>query len=119
MKDNYLNATLVSSTQNDSNTSNSSQLHFLINATDEVLNQYPKSVAESMKEAFKKKKNKVTVLNGEEQLFLIALPKTDPESLRLAGASVFQALKNENCKEVMIDEVKDLTELQRFAFEQL
>ena len=116
MKDNYLNATLVSSTQNDSNTSNSSQLHFLINATDEVLNQYPKSVAESMKEAFKKKKNKVTVLNGEEQLFLIALPKTDPESLRLAGASVFQALKNENCKEVMIDEVKDLTELQRFAF---
>ena len=116
MTDNYLNATLVSSPQNDSNTSKSSQLHFLINATDEVLNQYPKSVAESMKEAFEKKKNKVTVLNGEEQQFLIALPKTDPESLRLAGASVFQTLKNENCKEVTIDEVKDLTELQRFAF---
>ena len=116
MTDNYLNVTLVSSTQNDSNTSKSSQLHFLINATDEVLNQYPKSVAESMKEAFEKKKNKVTVLNGEEQQFLIALPKTDPESLRLAGASVFQTLKNENCKEVTIDEVKDLTELQRFAF---
>lgn len=116
MTDHYLNATLVSSTQNDSNTSKSSQLHLLINATDEVLNQYPKSVAESMKEAFEKKKNKVTVLNGEEQLFLIALPKTDPESLRLAGASVFQTLKNENCKEVTIDEVKDLTELQRFAF---
>ena len=114
MTDHYLNATLVSSTQNDSNTSKSSQLHLLIN--DEVLNQYPKSVAESMKEAFEKKKNKVTVLNGEEQLFLIALPKTDPESLRLAGASVFQTLKNENCKEVTIDEVKDLTELQRFAF---
>lgn len=116
MTDNYLNATLVSTTQNDSNTSKNSQLHFLINATDEVLKQYPKSVAESMKEAFEKKKNKVTVLNGEEQLFLIALPKTDPESLRLAGASVFQTLKNENCKEVTIDEVKDLTELQRFAF---
>lgn len=116
MTDNYLNATLVSSPQNDSNTSKSSQLHLLINATDEVLNQYPKSVAESMKEAFEKKKNKVTVLNGEEQQFLIALPKTDPESLRLAGAFVFQTLKNENCKEVTIDEVKDLTELQRFAF---
>ena len=98
MTDHYLNATLVSSTQNDSNTSKSSQLHLLINATDEVLKQYPKSVAESIKEAFEKKKNKVTVLNGEEQQFLIALPKTDPESLRLAGASVFQTLKNENCK---------------------
>ena len=116
MTDNYLNATLVSSTQNDNNASKSSQLHFLINATDEVLKQYPKSVVESMNEAFEKKKNKVTVLNGEEQQFLIALPKTDPESLRLAGASVFQTLKNENCKEVTIDEVKDLTELQRFAF---
>ena len=116
MTDHYLNATLVSSTQNDSNTSKSSQLHLLINATDEVLNQYPKSVVQSMNEAFEKKKNKVTVLNGEEQQFLIALPKTDPESLRLAGASVFQTLKNENCKEVTIDEVKDLTELQRFAF---
>ena len=63
MKDNYLNATLVSSTQNDSDTSKSSQFHLLINATDEVLSQYPKSVAESIKEAFEKKKNKVTVLN--------------------------------------------------------
>ncbi len=116
MKDNYLNATLVSSIKNDSNTSKSSRLHFLINATDEVLNQYPKSVAESMKEAFEKKKNKVTVLNGEDHQFLVALPKTDLESLRLAGASVFQALKNENCQEVNINDVKDLDENQKIAF---
>lgn len=116
MTDNYLNVTLVSSTQNDSNTSKSSQLHFLINATDEVLNQYPKSVAESLKEAFEKKKNKVTVINGEDQQFLVALPKTDLESLRLAGASVFQALKNENCPEVNINDVKDLDENQKIAF---
>lgn len=116
MTDQYLNATLVSYNENDTISEKGSPLHFVVNLTDEVLNHYPKSVAESIKEAFEKKKNKVIVSNGDVQQFLIALPKTDSESVRLAGASVFQTLKNEYRKEVTLGEVADLTELQRIAF---
>lgn len=114
MIDNYLNAELILNSQNDNK--NGNELELLINSADEVSNQYPKSVVESIKEAFEKKKNKVIITNGDIQKFLIALPKTDLESLRLAGASVFQALKNENCKEVNINGVQDLDENQRIAF---
>ncbi|MGA9212948.1 leucyl aminopeptidase family protein [Kaistella sp.] len=114
MTDNYLNAELISYSQNGNEKGN--QLELLTNQTDEVLNQYPKTIGESIKEAFEKKINKVIIMNGDVQKFIVTLPKTDLESLRLAGASVFQALKNENSKEVNIDEVQDLTELQRFAF---
>lgn len=114
MIDNYLNVELILNSQNDNN--NGNELELLINSTDEVSNQYPKSVSESVKEAFEKKKNKVIIATGDVQKFLIALPKTDLESLRLAGASVFQALKNENCKEVNINDVQDLDENQRIAF---
>ena len=114
MINNYLNAELISNSQNDHAKTN--QLELLVNQNDEVSNQYPKSVVESIKEAFEKKKNKVIATNGEVQKFVIALPKTDLESLRLAGASVFQVLKNENCKEVNINDVKDLDENQRIAF---
>ena len=114
MIDNYLNAELILNSQNDNN--NGNKLELLINSTDEVSTQYPKSVSDSIKEAFEKKKNKVIVTNGDVQKFVIALPKTDLESLRLAGASVFQAFKNENCKEVNINDVQDLDENQRIAF---
>ena len=114
MIDNYLNAELILNSQNDNN--NGNKLELLINSTDEVSTQYPKSVSESIKEAFEKKKNKVIIATGDVQKFLIALPKTDLESLRLAGASVFQAMKNENCKEVNINEVKDLDGNERIAF---
>ena len=114
MIDNYLNAELISNSQNDHTKSN--QLELIVNQNDAVSNQYPKSVVESIKESFEKKKSKVIVSNGEIQKFVIALPKTDLESLRLAGASVFQALKNENCKEVNINDVKHLDENQRIAF---
>lgn len=114
MIDSYLNAELILNSQNDNK--NGNELELLINSADEVSNQYPKSVVESIKEAFEKKKNKVIITNGDIQKFLIALPKTDLESLRLAGASVFQALKNENCKEVNINGVQDLDENQRIAF---
>ncbi|MCZ2085554.1 MAG: leucyl aminopeptidase [Flavobacteriales bacterium] len=114
MIDNYLNVELILNSQNDNK--NGNELELLINSADEVSNQYPKSVVESIKEAFEKKKNKVIITNGDIQKFLIALPKTDLESLRLAGASVFQALKNENCKEVNINGVQDLDENQRIAF---
>lgn len=116
MTEHYLNATLVSYAKNDHLAAESSPVHLMVNQTDEVSNQYPKSVAASVKDAFEKKKNKVIITNGEVQQFLITLPKTDLESLRLAGASVFQALKEVNSKEVNIDEVSGLTELQRFAF---
>lgn len=114
MIDSYLNAELILNSQNYNK--NGNELELLINSADEVSNQYPKSVVESIKEAFEKKKNKVIITNGDIQKFLIALPKTDLESLRLAGASVFQALKNENCKEVNINGVQDLDENQRIAF---
>ena len=114
MIDNYLNAELILNSQNDNK--NGNELELLINSTDEVSNQYPKSVSESIKEAFDKKKNKVIIANGDIQKFLIALPKTDLESLRLAGASVFQTLKNENCKQVNINEIKDLDGNERIAF---
>ena len=114
MIDNYLNAELISNSQNYHTKTN--QLELIVNQNDAVSNQYPKSVVASIKEAFEKKKSKVIVTNGEVQKFVIALPKTDLESLRLAGASVFQALKNENCKEVNINDVKDLDENQRIAF---
>ena len=113
MINNYLNAELISNSQNDN--TNTNQLELLVNQNDEVSNQYPKTVGESITEAFEKKKNKVIITNGDVQKFLIALPKTDLESLRLAGASAFQALKNENCKEVNINDVKDLDENQRVA----
>ncbi|MDQ0477083.1 M17 family metallopeptidase [Chryseobacterium sp. MDT2-18] len=116
MTEHYLNATLVSYAKKDHLAAESSPVHLIVSQTDEVSNQYPKSVAESVKDAFEKKKNKVIITNGEVQQFLITLPKTDLESLRLAGASVFQALKEVNSKEVNIDEVSGLTELQRFAF---
>lgn len=116
MTPHYLNATLVSYVKNDHTPSKGSLLHVIINPAAEVLKPYPKSVAESLGDAFEKKINKVMVINGDEPQFLIALSKTDPESIRLAGASVFQTLKNENCKEVIIDEVPDLTALQRHAF---
>ena len=114
MIDNYLNAELKLNSQNDHK--NGNELELLINSTDEVSNQYPKSVSESIKEAVEKKKNKVIIANGDVQKFVVALPKTDLESLRIAGASVFQAFKNENCKEVNINEVKHLDENQRIAF---
>lgn len=114
MIDNYLNAELILNSQNDNK--NGNKLELLINSTDEVSNQYPKSVNESIKEAFEKKKNKVIIATGDVQKFVIALPKTDLESLRLAGASVFQDFKNENCKEVNINDVQDLDENQRIAF---
>lgn len=114
MIDNYLNAELILNSQNDNN--NGNKLELLINSTDEVSNQYPKSVSESVKEAFEKKKNKVIIATGDVQKFVVTLPRTDLESLRLAGASVFQAFKNENCKEVNINEVKHLDENQRTAF---
>ncbi|WHF51800.1 leucyl aminopeptidase [Chryseobacterium gotjawalense] len=116
MTEHYLNATLVSYAKKDHLAAESSPVHLIVSQTDEVSNQYPKSVAESVNDAFEKKKNKVIITNGEVQQFLITLPKTDLESLRLAGASVFQALKEVNSKEVNIDEVSGLTELQRFAF---
>ena len=116
MTDQYLKATLVSFVENKTISKTSCSLHLIVNSTDEVLNQYPKSVTESIKEAFEKKKNKVIVTNGEEQQFIITLPKTDAESLRVAGASVFQTLKNENCKEVAINDIKDLDENQKIAF---
>ncbi|QBO58761.1 leucyl aminopeptidase family protein [Chryseobacterium salivictor] len=116
MTEHYLNATLVSYAKKDHLAAGSSPVHLIVSQTDEVSNQYPKSVAESVKDAFEKKKNKVIITNGEVQQFLITLPKTDLESLRLAGASVFQALKEVNSKDVNIDEVSGLTELQRFAF---
>ena len=75
MIDNYLNAELILNSQNDNN--NGNKLELLINSTDEVSTQYPKSVSDSIKEAFEKKKNKVIVTNGDVQKFLIALPKTD------------------------------------------
>ncbi len=114
MIDNYLNAAFILNSQNDNK--NGNVLELIINSTDEVVHQYPKSVSESIKEAFEKKKNKVIIATGDVQKFVIALPKTDLESLRLAGASVFQALKNENCKEVTINDVKDLDENERIAF---
>ena len=114
MIDNYLNAEFILNSQNDNSKGN--QLEILVNQTDEFVNQYPKSVVESVKGAFEKKKNKVITISGDVQKFVIALPKTDLESLRLAGASVFQALTNENCKEVNINEVKDLDENQKIAF---
>jgi leucyl aminopeptidase len=111
---NYLNTELISYSQNDNQ--NGSQIELLINPADEVVSQYPKSVGASIKEAFERKKNKVIISQGENQKFLIALPKTDMESLRLAGALAFQALKNENCKEINLNDVLDLNELQRIAF---
>ena len=114
MIDNYLNAEVILNSQNDN--TNSNQLELLVDLNDAISKQYPKSVSESIKEAFEKKKNKVIIATGDVQKFVIALPKTDLESLRLAGASVFQALKNENCKAVTINEVEDLDENQRIAF---
>ena len=114
MIDNYLNAEFILNSQNDNSKGN--QLEILVNQTDEFVNQYPKSVVESVKGAFEKKKNKVITISGDVQKFVIALPKTDLESLRLAGASVFQALTNENCKEVNINNAKDLAEDKRIAF---
>lgn len=114
MIDNYLNADLILNSQNDNN--NGNKLELLINSTDEVSTQYPKSVSDSVKKAFEKKKNKVIIATGDVQKFVVALPRTDLESLRIAGASVFQAFKNENCKEVNINDVQDLDENQRIAF---
>mgnify|MGYP003610210464 CR=1 FL=1 len=114
MIDNYLNAEVILNSQNDN--TNSNQLELLVDLNDAISKQYPKSVSESIKEAFEKKKNKVIIATGDVQKFVIALPKTDLESLRLAGASVFQAFKNENCKEVNINDVQDLDENQRIAF---
>ena len=56
MIDSYLNAELILNSQNDNK--NGNELELLINSTAEVSNQYPKSVSESVKEAFEKKKNK-------------------------------------------------------------
>ena len=115
MIDNYVNVALVSHNQNDDNKKDN-QLELIFGANDEVLNQYPKSLTESIKESFEKKKNKVIITNGDNQKLIIALPKTDLESLRLAGASVYQALKNEHSKEVHLNDVQDLNELERIAF---
>ncbi len=116
MTDNYLHVKFISNNNKDSEHDSENQVILITSQNDEAVAAQTKSVIDSIAMAFDKKKNKVIVTNGMHRNFLVVAAKTESEDLRLAGADLYNYLKNEISKEVSLTDFQNVTEPQRIAF---
>ena len=116
MEGKYLNVKLVSSLQDEKLAESGAHLNLIV-AQDHLgeMNNSD-SVRKSIEAAFEKKESKVITTNGDQLKLTVVIPVTELEDLRLAGALAYKALKNEQTREVKVDDLQELTAPEKYAF---
>lgn len=92
--------------------------HIAIIASREQAARYDfqKTLDRNIKRAFSK--NEVTIITslGDKRSFIVIIPKKDAESIRLAGALIYQTLENEQSNVAVLSGLDELQPKDRYTF---
>jgi len=116
MQETYLNINILSFEQKETRDEESILVQLLC---DNDFNQsiFSNAILTRIKKAFSEKTIELISVLNEQQTFILVVPNRDLETFRLAGALLYSELKQLQIKDVMIQEIGNLTNPdERYAF---
>ena len=116
MVDDYLKVKFVSVESGDKVPSTADVIELLVENKDFSDFQLNSSIVSSIEQSFTKKETKVILSYTTKRNFLVSIPDRDKESIRLAGASLYNALKKEQSDVATINGLASLSSIERYAF---
>ena len=112
----YLKLKFVSVESGDKVPSTADVIELLVENKDFSDFQLNSSIVSSIEQSFNKKETKVILSYTTKRNFLISIPNRDNESIRLAGASLYNALKKEQSDVATINGLASFSSIERYAF---
>ena len=116
MVDDYLKVKFVSVESGDKVPSTADVIELLVENKDFSDFQLNSSIVSSIEQSFNKKETKVILSYTTKRNFLVSIPNRDNESIRLAGASLYNALKKEQSDVTTINGLASFSSIERYAF---
>lgn len=77
---------------------------------------FQKSLAKNIYKAFSENMTAVITTLGDKQTFIVVIPNKETEALRLAGASLYDALQKQQIKITRMRGLDELVENERYCF---
>ena len=116
MQDNYLNLNFIPYTKKEDVADSAANI--ILIATKEHAERYAfqRSLVQNIDTAFSENQTEVITTLGDKQNFIVITPNTETESLRLAGALLYNALQKQQTKIARMRGLEELTEAERYAF---
>lgn len=116
MLDNYLNLKLATYQHKEEVPTTADTIELIATREQAGLFDFQNSIAASVEKAFVKSETKIILIHQDNRNFTVILPKTELETLRLAGASLYNALKAEQSSTSILGGLNGLSVEERYAF---
>ncbi len=116
MLDNYLNLKLVTYQNKEEIPTTADTIELVTTRKQAELFDFQNSIAVSVEKAFAKSETKIILTHHDNCNFTVIAPTTELETLRLTGASLYQALKKEQSSISILGGLNGLSAEERHAF---
>lgn len=116
MIDNYLNLKLEAYQNKEEIPTAADTIELIATREQAGLFDFQNSIATAVEKAFAKTETKIILTHHDNRNFTVIIPKTELETLRLAGASLYNTLKTEQSSASILGGLNALSVEERYAF---